>query len=120
MIGFFGVARERDTYQVAHYDLALSSGPGSLAGRRLGGRAARRLGVLLDTAYGSRGSGTSGLAGGATTTGRSALVGGEDLVERLVELARHVDVGDECVGEISGFSRKNVAGLESRDVVRDS
>ena len=77
-------------------------GLGCLARRRLSGSATCRLDVLLDTAYGGGGSGTSGLAGGAAATGRGALVGGENLIERLVELARHVDVGsDESVGEIS-------------------
>lgn len=86
-------------YQVAHDNLAVA-----LCGSRVGGSSlttgiAGRLGSLLDTSSRSDngGSGTSGRAAlRATAASRSTALRGGDLVEGLVELARHVD---ECSAE---------------------
>ena len=84
------------TYQVADHDLALASQASALGGCRLV-CAASGLGALLDAAGGSGGSGPCG-AGSATLRAATALLvlplAGEDLIERLVELARH-DCGRE-------------------------
>ena len=84
------------TYQVADHDLALAAQASALGGSGLG-CAAGVLGILLDAA--SRGSrGGVGGTGGATLRAAAALLlvaplAGEDLIERLVELAGHD--GDE-------------------------
>lgn len=81
------------TYQIAHDDLAISVGSGSLGKSRLRSSATSGLGRLLNASDGSSGSGAAGRA----SLGRAAAAGAAlrrgDLVERLVELARHCDEG---------------------------
>jgi hypothetical protein len=79
--------------QVADNDLAVTVGGSSLGEGRLVGGATRSLGRLLDASDGGRRSrATAGRAAldRATSPGGAAL-GRGDLVERLVELARHRD-----------------------------
>ena len=80
------------TYEVADNNLALSMAGDSLRRGLLGSRSAGLSRVLLDTTYGRSGGGTSG----RTTLASTAIANGtslsrEDLIKRLVELARHVD-----------------------------
>lgn len=88
------------TYQIANLDSAITS-----CSRRAGWDSLHgpfhRLCILLDTSNGS-GSSSSAARLASTTASTSlasddrALVGGEDLIERLVELSRHL-------GEIFGL-----------------
>lgn len=79
-----------NTDQVAHNDLAVASGEGTLGRSGLRAGIAGRLCVLLDTTcWGSGGRSGTTLRVAATTSG-AALSGG-NLVKRLVELARHDD-----------------------------
>lgn len=82
-----------NAYQIAHNDLAVTSGRERLGGSDLATDIAGRLGGLLDSS--SRGS-RSCASGGATLrsaarAGRGSLLGGGDLVKRLVKLAGHDD-----------------------------
>lgn len=80
-----------DAYQIAHNDLALAPGRTSLGRGSLGASVADWLGGLLDaTGRGNRSRSASGRASlDATAAGRSAALGGGDLIERLVKLAGH-------------------------------
>lgn len=83
--------------QIAHDDLAVTGVGRRLGGGGLVGRCARVLRCLLNTADGRSSSGTtvaSGLALAATAGAGRATTGRQDVVERLVELSRHVD-GDD-------------------------
>ena len=82
------------TYKVANDYLALSMAGDCLSRGLLGSCGAGLSRVLLDTTDRRSGSGTSG----RTTLASTAIANGtslsrEDLVKRLVELARHVDLG---------------------------
>lgn len=86
---------EDATHQVADDNLALAGQTSTLGGRRLGSVASGPC-VLLDTASGgSIGGLTAGRAAASTATGvgLAAALGGEDLVERLVELSGHCGGG---------------------------
>jgi hypothetical protein len=85
-------------YQVAHDDLAVNKSRGRLGRSSLGVGIAGSLGGLLDTAdWRSRGGRASGRASRvATTASRGLALGRGDLVERLVELARHIDGCDSA------------------------
>jgi hypothetical protein len=77
--------------QVAHNDLALAAGDGSLDRSSLSTGVAGRLRVLLDTpnrSGGCRGS-ASGRPAGVATVASSTALGSGNLIKRLVELARH-------------------------------
>ena len=80
-----------DSYQVAHNDLAVTPSGSGMGRASLGTSIAGRLSSLLDTASGGNGSscarGRASLR--AAATGRSTALRGGNLVERLVELARH-------------------------------
>jgi hypothetical protein len=80
------------TYQIAHDDLAVNAASGgSLAECRLCRGAASGLGRLLDTTDGSsRGRAADGASLSRAAAGGAAL-GRSDLIERLVELARHCE-----------------------------
>ncbi len=86
------------TYQIAHDDLAVTGVGGRLGGGGLVGRCARVLRCLLNTADRRSSSGTAAVAGGlalaATAGAGRATTGRQDVVERLIELSRHVD-GDD-------------------------
>lgn len=79
------------THQVAHDDFAVAAALKTLHGSGLGAGIACRLGGLLDTANrGGRGSLRSWAACRvATAANVVAALSGGDLVERLVEFARH-------------------------------
>lgn len=94
----------QNTYHVADHNLALAGQTGSLGWCRLA-LVASRLDSLLDASNGSSGGrAASRTATVRATTGGLAL-GREDLVERLIELARHVD------GCESWVWREDVLGL---------
>lgn len=79
-----------DPYQVAHDDLAFPRVLRTPRRRGLGGIAsAGRPSVLVDTADRSLGGGTGCLASILATATRLVL-GRDDLVERLVDLSRHI------------------------------
>ena len=78
-------------YQIADHNLALAYQSAGLGGCLLGS-VATRLRLLLDTARrrsGSRSVSDGGAARRATLVGVAPLRG-EDLVERLIKLSRHV------------------------------
>jgi hypothetical protein len=80
------------TYQIADHDLAVTVGRGGLGRGRLCAGTASGLGVLLDsTNRGGRGRASGRTARVGATASASAL-GLGDVVESLVELARHFDV----------------------------
>ncbi len=81
------------TYQVAHNDLAVTSGSGAGCLSALGTGIANRLDSLLDsTGRGNRSLCTVGRAAlRATASGGGATLVGGELIERLIELARHDD-----------------------------
>ncbi len=80
------------SYQVAHNNLALSNRTGGLGRRGLDAAATHRAGGLLDA---SDRSGLDRLACSRAAADRAAAAGGaaalgrEDLIERLIKLARH-------------------------------
>jgi hypothetical protein len=77
--------------QIADHDLALAYQPGALSGSWLVGVACS-LWLLLNATSGCTGSGavTDGSAASGAALGSIAALGRENLVKRLVELARHV------------------------------
>lgn len=79
------------TNQASNYDLAFTSATWASWGSLRGNLAS--LCCLLDTVGGCDVGGLCGASSIATTsaTDRSAAGGGEDLIERLVELSRHLD-----------------------------
>lgn len=88
-----------NTYQIADNNLALSSAS-HFGGSRLGRSTASRPGILLDAANrgSSLGAGRAPLRW-ASVTSRLAL-GRDDIVERLIELARHC--GGRCALKVDG------------------
>lgn len=80
-----------DSYQVAHNDLAVTSSRSGVGWASLGSGIPGRLDCLLDATSGGDGSRCAGGRASlrAAATGSSTALGGGDLVERLVELARH-------------------------------
>lgn len=84
------------THQIAHNDLAITVGRSGLGWSRLCAGTACGFGALLDTTNGcsrSRASGTTTLVGSAAS---ATALGLGDIVESLIELARHDD-DDVCV-----------------------
>lgn len=81
------------TYKVADNHLALSVAPCSLGGSLLSRSSTALLRCLLNTANRRCGCGSScGTSETASATATSdATLGGENLVERLVKLAGHID-----------------------------
>jgi len=80
----------KNTYQVAHDNLAITGKRGALTTGLLGRGGTGSLATLLDT---TNGGGRRRVAtGGASlgTTASASAARGEELVEALVKLARHV------------------------------
>ncbi len=83
------------TYQVAHNNLALANEAGNFGGRGLAGVASGGLGVLVDATDRSRLDGVArSRAARYASAACVAALGRENLIERLVELARHDGYGD--------------------------
>lgn len=76
------------TYQVADNDLALAGSPGGLGRSGLDSVATNSLGILLNAADWRSSSRAAGGATSGSSAASDAALGGENLVERLIKLAR--------------------------------
>jgi hypothetical protein len=81
---------DRGTYQIAHDDLAVLVGRGSLGGGRPCASATSGLGGLLDATDGSIRVLTSSGTTGGVTTASGVVLGRGNIVKSLVELAGHI------------------------------
>ena len=78
------------TYQIADHDLALANETGAFSGHRLDSVAGRLDGLLNATSR-CGGSSRATRAAARRAAARGLALGRDDLVERLINLAGHVD-----------------------------